>query len=62
MFKSVAGDSFDSIAKKFLGSEKYTPALIKANPELITTFIFDANVELNVPEFKTVKQTVLPWK
>ena len=61
-YKTIAGDAWDFIAKKVLGSEKYTPELIKANPEHVQTFLFDANEELVIPEIKTVKQSILPWK
>ena len=61
-YKTIAGDAWDFIAKKVLGSEKYTPELIKANPEHVQTFLFDAGIELNIPEIETVKQSILPWK
>ncbi|MBD3878224.1 MAG: phage tail protein [Quinella sp. 1Q5] len=61
-YVTVAGDSFDLVAKKTLGSEYFTPKLINANPKFITTFIFQAGVELQIPEIKTAKQSILPWQ
>ncbi|MBQ3441629.1 MAG: tail protein X [Selenomonadaceae bacterium] len=61
-YSTVAGDSFDAIAFKVLGSEKYVPELIAANPDYVQTFIFSAGVELTIPEIETPKQSVLPWK
>ena len=61
-YSTVAGDSFDAIAFKLLGSEKYAVDLIRANPTYVQTFIFSAGVELTIPEIETPKQSVLPWK
>ena len=61
-YSTVAGDSFDSIAFKVLGSEKYAVDLIRANPDHVQTFIFSAGVELTIPEIETPKQSVLPWE
>ena len=61
-YVSVSGDSWDLIAYRVLGSEKYVPELVAANPDLIETFIFDAGIELTIPEVETPKQSVLPWK
>ena len=61
-YSTSQGDAWDFIAYKVLGSEKYTPELIKANPEHVQTFVFDANEELVIPEIETVKQSILPWK
>lgn len=62
MYRTAAGDSFDAIAFKLLGSEKYAVDLIKANPDHVQTFIFDAGVELTIPEVKTKLEKILPWK
>lgn len=62
LYRTIAGDSFDLIAYRVLGSEKYAVDLIKANPDHVQTFIFDANKELVIPEIETVKQSILPWK
>lgn len=60
-YSTVAGDSFDSIAFKLLGSEKCAVDLIKANPDHVQTFIFSAGVELNIPEITATKEKSLPW-
>ena len=62
MYKTIAGDSWDLIAYRVLGSEKYAPDLINANPEHIATFIFKAGEELNIPEIKVTTEPILPWQ
>lgn len=60
-YLTVAGDSFDLIAFKVLGSEKFAVDLIKANPDFVQTFIFNASEELNIPEITATKEKSLPW-
>lgn len=60
-YVSVSGDSWDLIAFKVLGSEKYAPDLINANPDFVQTFIFKAGEELNIPEITAAKEKSLPW-
>ena len=58
-----SGDSFDSIAYKFYKDSRYIDALINANRQYISTFIFSAGVELEIPEVDTVKKVKTPpWK
>ena len=61
-YSTVAGDSFDSVAFKLFGSEKCAVDLIKANPDHVQTFIFNAGVELNIPEIKVTTEPILPWQ
>lgn len=61
-YLTVAGDSFDAIAFKLLGSEKRAVDLIKANPDHVQTFLFDAGIELTIPEVETKSEKILPWK
>ena len=55
-------DSWDLIACKVLGSERYAPDLIEANLDYVDVFIFDAGIELTIPQIQSVKQSLLPWK
>lgn len=62
-YTTKSGDSFDLIAYEQLGSEKFTPQLQDANPNHLTTFIFSAGVELELPTITTQSTTrKLPWK
>ena len=62
-YTTIAGDMWDMIALKTLGSESYTNNLIEANSEHIKTVVFSAGVELAIPEVKAAKLTSLPpWR
>lgn len=58
-----AGDTFDSIAFSVYGKEKYASEIMKANPDLIKTIIFDAEIEVKIPEIDLEAESTLPpWK
>ena len=63
-YTTCAGDMWDWISYKTLGSCKYVDALINANRNYIDYFIFPAGIELVIPdvlpEVKPVK--LPPWK
>ena len=61
-YSTIAGDSYDLISFKIYGSEKYVPELMKANPQFIKTFIFDADINLEIPTLETKSYQLLPWK
>ena len=63
-YKTIAGDCWDLIAYKTLGSCKYMDALIDANRNFLRTFIFSAGVELTIPEIEQKKSVInLPaWR
>ena len=48
-YKTIQGDTFDSIAFKLWGEEKYMKELIQANLDYADVLVFSPNVELNVP-------------
>lgn len=62
-YRTVAGDVWDMIAHKALGSTRHTERLINANRDKIETFIFKAGVELTLPQIETTQVTRLPpWR
>lgn len=61
-YQTISGDSWDLISCKVLGSERYAPDLIEANLDYVDVFIFDAGIELTIPQVQSVKQSLLPWK
>lgn len=49
-YLTVENDTWDLIAFKIFGDEKYTSHLLKVNPELSRVVFFPANIALIVPE------------
>lgn len=47
---TIQGDTFDILAKKIYGDEKYIELLIGANPRYCGVIIFSAGVVLSVPD------------
>lgn len=62
-YVTKAGDMFDAIAWRELGSCKHTDKLIDANRNHISTFIFGAGIELIIPDINDKRASPLPpWK
>ena len=63
-YVTVQGDMWDKIAHDQLGSEKYTDALMEANPEYHDVYIFSAGVPLAIPDVDeyTAEDDLPPWK
>lgn len=63
IYRTSAGDMWDEIAFKQMGSTLHTERLINANREHIETFVFRAGVELQIPEVPTTRTVKLPpWR
>lgn len=57
------GDLFDEIALLAYDDEHKAPVLIDANPQYAGVIVFDAGVELMIPEITTtVAESLPPWK
>jgi len=66
-YTTVQGDTWDGIAKKHLGNERFMSELIKANFAYCLYSILPANLELTLPdvdeEQATLNNDLLPpWK
>ncbi|NPV30556.1 MAG: phage tail protein [Firmicutes bacterium] len=62
-YVTMQGDTWDLIALRVYGSEKYMTKLIEANPEHRETVFFSAGIRLKVPEITTpVPSKLPPWK
>lgn len=62
-YKTVSGDTWDTIAYKLWSKEQYAGKLVDANPKYISTVVFSAGVELQVPDITVPVSTSLPpWK
>ncbi|MFC2291068.1 MAG: tail protein X [Prevotella denticola] len=63
MYKTIQGDTWDGIAVKVYGDEKYMNELLEANQAYREIIIFPANVSLSLPDIQTQTTTILPpWK
>ncbi len=49
-YKTIQGDTWDSIAYKIYGDEKYTDFLMQNNFELLDIFVFKAGTIVKTPE------------
>lgn len=63
-YTTTAGDMWDLIAFKTLGDCKYVETLINANRQYLSTFIFDAGIELKIPDItqETKAVNLPPWR
>lgn len=62
-YRTVQGDTWDSIAFKVYGDEMKMDRLIGANTEYLEMVIFPANIMLNVPELTTSTNISFPvWR
>jgi len=63
-YVTVQGDCWDSISKKFYGTEKLTDKLMSENPEESGIAIFSAGTKLNIPDISvdTQVKNLPPWR
>lgn len=63
VYRTLQGDTWDGIAVKVYGDEKYMNALLEANQVHRERIIFPANVILSLPNVATQATSILPpWK
>ena len=63
VYKTIQGDTWDGIAVKVYGDEKYMNELLEANQAYREIIIFPANVSHSLPDIQTQTTTILPpWK
>ena len=62
-YTTVQKDTWDIIAKKVYGEEKYADWLMQNNYKYLDIFIFPSGVVLNTPEVaSTTDSTLPPWR
>lgn len=62
-YRTVSGDTWDSVAFSQLGSCEHTAALMKANLSALGTTIFSAGTILLLPEVDSTTTAQLPpWR
>lgn len=61
---TVEGDTFDGLALEYYNDEKQASTIIKANPDHCSTLIFEAGVELTIPDEPAAAQpeSLPPWR
>lgn len=62
--KTVQGDTFDALALHYFDEETLASEIIQANPDYCDVLIFDAGVELIIPDEPdvTLPETLPPWR
>ena len=64
--KTKQGDTWDILAKRCYGNERFMDVLIKANPNYQEVMFFSAGVILDVPAIDTssnaLQMNLPPWK
>lgn len=62
-YTTIAGDQWDSVAKKVYGSELKADFLMDNNLPLLDIFEFDAGTVLNTPDLPPEESDTLPpWR
>lgn len=62
-YETVQGDTWDMIAKRVYGDEKYAGYLMESNRLLIDYLIFPGGVTLSIPELTEEQDADLPiWR
>ena len=63
MHRTVEGETWDLISKRYYGDEKLMHKLLEANPEYRGFFVLPAGLELIIPEIdvKTLSE-LPPWR
>lgn len=63
-YKTKAGDTWDVIAKRALGDERYMYLMLDENPEHNYTSWFDGGVVLTVPDLPDppLSSSLPPWR
>ncbi len=63
VYKTIQGDTWDGIAVKVYGDEKYLNNLLEKNQKYKDIIIFSSGVSLELPEIEAKATTILPpWK
>lgn len=62
-YVTIEGDTWDYISKKVYGTEREVGRLMEANPELISYFVFPADIAVKCPEIiEEVNKDLPNWR
>ncbi|MGG1599317.1 tail protein X [Paenibacillus naphthalenovorans] len=64
IYTTKSGDTWDQIARSQLGEQLLVSVLMDSNPDYIETLIFQAGVQLIIPNAvtQTISKNLPPWK
>ncbi|AIQ20727.1 tail protein [Paenibacillus sp. FSL H7-0357] len=63
IYRTVQGDTWDSVAFQVYGDEQLMTMLMNANPNHAATVIFSRNIAINVPDKPVITSDMLPpWR
>lgn len=63
IYTTIAGDTWDIVSYKTLGSEMYKNAILEENIACRETVVFPAGVSLTIPDMEPeVSEDLPPWK
>ena len=62
-YETIQGDTWDMVAKKVYGEEKYLDYLMSNNFDYLNYFIFPAGVTLKTPALPSIREEDIPeWR
>lgn len=63
-YRTIKGDTFDSIALAAYDSEMMASHIIKVNTKYCDTIIFDEGIEIKIPvvEDSEIPESMPPWR
>lgn len=63
IYTTIQGDTWDIIALKVYGNEKYMSQLLKANPRYTDIAFFSAGIDIICPDIEeNTIENLPPWK
>lgn len=63
IYHTISGDTWDQIAMKVYGKERYMGELMRENPDVISTVFFQEGVSIICPDIPLpLDETLPPWK
>ncbi len=63
IYHTISGDTWDQIAMKVYGKERYMRELMEENPQHIATVFFQGHVPITCPDIPLpMDETLPPWK
>jgi phage tail protein X len=65
IYTTRSGDTWDQIARRVYGAERYMDVVIAANPDENYTARFDAGTDLMIPELPAADvraESLPPWR
>lgn len=64
IYRAIQNDSFDAIAFRLWGDERYMKKIMDANPDYMDVLLFEPGVALKIPDFSPpakIPANLPPW-